>query len=84
VGQFKDDKMHDYGEFFWPSGENYKGMHANDQSEGHGTYCFANGDKYEGSWKNDLKQGEGTFYTKANGTTRKVVYTGDKFVRWLD
>lgn len=43
-----------YGEFYWISGNRYKGNYVNDQREGYGEMYWIDGSIYKGYWKQGI------------------------------
>ena len=53
VGDFKNNKMHGYGEETWSDGRKYKGQYRNSKKDGEGTFIWTDGNMYKGEWRND-------------------------------
>lgn len=45
-----NDLKHGYGEFFWESGDVYKGAYENDKRHGYGELTWTDGTIYKGEW----------------------------------
>lgn len=71
-GEFKNNKMHGYGTYYYKSGNEYDGDWKNDKKHGFGNYYWNDGDKYVGDFLNDKKHGKGR-YTWKSGSK----YEGD-------
>ena len=61
-GQFKDDKRHGKGIFYYASGDKYDGEWKNNNRHGKGIEYYADGAKYDGEWKYGYKHGRGIQY----------------------
>ena len=55
MGEYKDDKKHGYGEFFWPDGRAYKGNWMEGRQEGEGRFIGSNGQERKGIWRSGSK-----------------------------
>jgi hypothetical protein len=53
-GNYMWDKKHDYGEFFWTSGNVYKGNYKLDERDGYGEMFFTDGTVYKGEWSRGI------------------------------
>jgi len=60
VGNFKDNKYHGHGTYFYYDVNNkdkfvgeWEGEWKNGKRNGHGTYTYSDGNKYDGVWKDD-------------------------------
>jgi hypothetical protein len=61
IGEFKNNKMHGQGTYFYNNGDEYKGSWKDSLSNGQGIYTYQNGNKYKGDWKDGDWEGKGTF-----------------------
>lgn len=74
-GEFRADKYHGRGSFFFASGQVYVGDYRDGQRNGQGTFTFPNGEKYSGTFLDGKYHGIGTL-SFPNGDA----YTGE----WRD
>ena len=49
-GDYLNDLKHGYGEFYWESGDVYKGAYENDKRHGYGELSWTDGTIYKGEW----------------------------------
>lgn len=52
-----NDRKEGYGEFFWYSGNVYKGNYHNDEREGYGEMHFTDKTIYKGNWQRGIQTG---------------------------
>lgn len=77
IGEFKDDKFHGNGKYFFAGGDHYDGEWKDDEKHGKGKYYFDNGDFYDGEWKNGVRHGNGTLFFN-NGNRWEGEWKNDK------
>jgi len=51
VGTYKGGMKNGEGEYYWPSGNFYKGMFLNDKRHGFGVMNWKDGTVYKGAWR---------------------------------
>jgi len=81
VGEFKSDKYHGQGTYFYVAnntnkGDKYVGEYKEGNKHGQGTYTWANGDKYVGESKDSMQNGLGTYYHLAEDQWKGWTYFG--------
>ena len=74
-GEYKDNKKHGYGKYFWASGAYYEGEFKDNYLHGYGKHVWADGNIYEGMFKEDKPNGFGRLIISSGG-----VYEGE----WKD
>lgn len=70
IGEFKDNLMSGYGEYYLGNGDKYQGDFKENLFHGEGVYLWKNGDVYEGNFINDDRTGFGTM--KWNDGTKYI------------
>lgn len=82
IGEWKDNLMHGYGEFYWPDGKKYYGYYNNDKKEGFGIFHWPNVAKsYIGCWLDGKQDGVGIMVH--NGISRYGLWTAGARTKWL-
>ena len=66
VGEYKNNKKHGQGMYFYADGDKYEGNFENDLYNGYGAYTWKDGTTYVGDYKNHKRDGQGT-YTYTSG-----------------
>ncbi|KAJ3110502.1 18S rRNA maturation protein [Phlyctochytrium bullatum] len=61
AGEWKDDRRHGFGTYYYEDGSYYEGMWADDQKEGWGKMNYADGSVYEGEWHREMRHGQGIY-----------------------
>merc|ERR1719313_2360714 len=77
TGDWRDNKRHGLGIFYYKNGAKYEGEWRSGLKHGHGKMVYANGDVYEGDWMDDQRAGLGVL-TLANGDTYEGHWLADK------
>jgi len=79
-GDWKDDKRHGYGTYYWSNGSLYSGEWVDDKREGYGTRVWPNKNRYTGQYLNHKRHGEGEF-TFSNGSIFTGTFEDNKFIK---
>ena len=77
VGEWKDDKRHGQGTYYFFKGEKYIGEHKDGLPNGQGAYTWSDGTKYFGEFKDGLSHGQGTLIY-ADGSKNVGEWENDK------
>ena len=76
-GEFRNNKRHGKGIYYYTNGDIYAGDWKNDEFFGNGFYIFASGERYRGEFKNGKKHGKGNYFYQ-NGCIYKGMWALDK------
>jgi hypothetical protein len=79
-GDWKANKRHGYGTYFWSNGSLYTGEWVDDKREGHGTRVWPNKNRYTGEYQNHKRHGMGEF-TFSNGSVFTGSFEDNKFIK---
>ncbi len=92
-GQWKQDKIHGYGEYYWKVGRIFVGNYVEDLKEGFGMHYWKNPNRvYVGFWKENKQHGVGCVIGKGffkygtwqNGNRTSWIRNYTKAMRKLD
>eukprot|EP01064_Diplonema_japonicum_P039403 TRINITY_DN9863_c0_g1_i1.p1 TRINITY_DN9863_c0_g1~~TRINITY_DN9863_c0_g1_i1.p1 ORF type:complete len:932 (+),score=120.73 TRINITY_DN9863_c0_g1_i1:52-2847(+) len=67
AGTMSDEKLHGYGIYIMPNGDQYEGEYLKGEMHGWGRYQYGNGDSYEGTWKHGSNSGIGVYTFATSG-----------------
>jgi S1-C subfamily serine protease len=70
VGEFRNDRYHGQGTYYFPSGATYAGEFRDGVRHGRGAYTFANGVKFVGEYQDGKREGLGIEYGPDGSVTR--------------
>jgi len=78
-GDWKGNKRHGFGTYFWSNGSLYTGEWVDDKREGFGTRVWPNKNRYTGEYQNHKRHGMGEF-TFSNGSVFTGSFEDNKFI----
>jgi len=79
-GDWKENKRHGFGTYYWSNGSLYTGEWFDDKREGFGTRVWPNKNRYTGEYQNHKRHGTGEF-TFSNGSVFTGTFEDNKFIK---
>jgi hypothetical protein len=73
TGNFRNNLLHGWGEYFYNDDVSYCGEFKNDLCHGYGMIVWSTGGHYQGEWKDDKRCGYG-IYVRSDGCTYRGMW----------
>ncbi|KAJ3104455.1 hypothetical protein HDU97_009240 [Phlyctochytrium planicorne] len=77
AGEWKNDRRHGFGTYYYEDGSYYEGKWEDDKKEGWGKMNYVDGSVYEGEWHREMRHGQG-IYLLPNGDRYEGMWLDDQ------